>query len=119
MRRYILKIKENPLHTEAKYLSIYNPFSIVSRSKDEEALLKYADIAAHAVYQCANKSETNFSIPEPRYLKELSRRFGVDNKGKVLGTGIKCIHSLSDLQLDPEIETFLDQLRGAPQPAKA
>lgn len=118
MRRYILKIKENPLHTEARHLSIYNPFAIVSRSKEEEPLLKYADIASYSVYQCANKSEANFFIPEPRYLLELSKRFGVDESGKVLHTGIKCIHKLSDLRLDPEIETTLTQLRGTLPPRR-
>ena len=114
MRRYIGKIKDKPMHEDAKYLRVFNPFAIIVRDKSEEDLLKYADLAAHAVYQCANKSESNFGIPEPRYLEELSTKFGVDAEGKVLGTGIKCIHSLDELKLDADISKKLLALRATP-----
>lgn len=114
MRRYIGKIKDKPLHEDAKFLRVFNPFAIIARGKDEDPLLKYADIAAHSVYQCVNKTPTNFGIPEPRYLDELSRRFGADEKGNVLGTGIKCIHTLDDLQLDDEIKSRLLRMRASP-----
>lgn len=114
MRRYIGKIKDNPMHSDAKYLRLFNPFAISSRTKKQEDLLKYADLASYAVYQCANKSNSNFEIPEPRYLEELSSRFGVDKSGKVIGAGIKCIHSLSSLSLDHDISRRLAQLRGLP-----
>jgi len=116
LRRYVMKIKENPMHREANHLSIFDPSLIVSHSKGEEPLLKYADIASYSVYQCANKSKANYFIPEPRYLLELSKRFGADESGKVLNTGIKCIHKLSDLQLDPDIESVLTGLRADPPP---
>lgn len=114
MRRFIGKIKDNPLHEDAKYLQVFNPFAISAREKHEEELLKYADIAAHAVYQCANKSEANFGIPEPRYLEELAPKFGVDMSGKILGTGLKCIHSIEQLKLDMDVTRKLKALRAAP-----
>jgi len=94
MRRYIGKIKENQMHTEANYLKVFNPFAILEKPKDEEPLLKFADLAAYATYQLANKSKANFMITEPRYFEELAQRFGADENGKILNTGLKCIHSL-------------------------
>lgn len=114
LRRYIGKIKDNPLHEDARYLSIFNPFAIVARGKDEDPLLKYADIAAYSVYQCVNKAPTNYGIPEPRYLDELSKKFGADENGNILGAGIKCIHSLDQLMLDDEIKSQLLKMRARP-----
>jgi len=112
--RYILKIKENPHHQNAIYLQKFNPFGFVTRQKNEEALLKFADLAAYATYQCVNKIASNFLIPEPRYLMEISKRFGCDSKGSVLGTGIKCIHSLDALDADEDIKRLLSSLRATP-----
>jgi hypothetical protein len=65
--RYIGKIKETPFHENAVYLQRFNPFAFVTREKSQEPLLKYADLASYSVYQCVNKIESNFGIPEPRY----------------------------------------------------
>ncbi len=94
LRRYIGKIKDNPINERAKFLTCFNPFSFVERAKNEKDLLKYADLAAHSVFSCVNKTETNFSIPETRYLVELQSRFGADPNGRVLDYGLKCIHSI-------------------------
>jgi Protein of unknown function (DUF3800) len=115
--RYTQTIKDNPFHTHASYIKHFNPFAFVTRGKNEEPLLKFADLAAHSVYQCVNKIEKNFHITEPRYLDEISKRFGCDEKGTVLGTGIKCIHTLDDLKLDPEIHSFFQKLRATPRKA--
>lgn len=112
--RYIGKIKENPGHENALYLRHFNPFGFVTREKKEERLLKFADLASYSVYQCVNKTPSNFEIPEPRYLQELSSRFGCDGKGVILGTGIKCIHSLESLALDADIGRTLQSLRATP-----
>ena len=114
LRRYVVSIKETPHHKEAEYLRVCNPFAFFERGKDEEPLLKYADLAAHAAYQCANKSHTNFSIPETRYFSELSKRFGADQYGRIMGTGLKCIHSMADLKLDVDVETTLKSLKALP-----
>ncbi|WP_212525345.1 DUF3800 domain-containing protein [Actibacterium sp. MT2.3-13A] len=119
MRRYLSAIKEKPMHTDAKYLRVFNPFAITAKTKTEEPLLRYADLAAHAAYQCANKTKTNFNIPEPRYLEELANRFGADERGNVIGRGIKCIHSVEDLCLDADVARKLRSLKAMPmQPVK-
>lgn len=112
--RYIGKIKDTPLHENAAYLRKFNPFGFVTREKKEESLLKFADLASYSVYQCVNKIEANFKIPEPRYLLEISQRFGCDIKGLVLGTGIKCIHELDSLLLDEDINRMFRSLRATP-----
>lgn len=116
MIRYVGKVKDNPLDPEARYLENINPYAIVSRSKSEEDLLRVADLVSHALYCCVNKTPDNFGITETRYLRELAKRFAVDDKGKVLGTGIKPIHSLVDLNLDSDVNETLRQLRAAPRP---
>lgn len=115
LRRYITKIKGNPQHTEAQNLQCFNPFGFVERSKEEEVLLKYADLAAHAVYQCVNKTPKNYLIPEPRYISELQSRFGADEDGKVLGVGLKCIHSIESIGLDSDVKQRIERLRAKPR----
>jgi len=115
LMRYHQKIKDNPYHTEAKHISLFNPMAFVTRSKPEEPLLKFADLAAHAVYQCVNKIEKNFFITEPRYYEELSSKFACDDKGIILGSGIKCIHSLDDIKLDPEVRAKFERTRATPR----
>ena len=114
LRRYLGKIKDTPFHTEAKGLAAINPFGVINKKKNEEFLLKIADVVSHAVYQCVNKTPKNYHIPEPRYLRELGGNFACDHRGSVLGTGIKCIHELSDLKLDGDIERVLSSLRAFP-----
>ncbi len=114
MRRYIGKIKDNPMHSDAKYLRVFNPFAITTRTKEEEPLLRYADLASFAVYQCANKTPKNYNIPEPRYFSELSMRFGADENGNVLGHGVKAIHNLEQLKLDKNVELILRTAKARP-----
>ncbi len=114
MRRYIGKIKDSPMHSDAKYLRMVNPFAITTRSKEEDSLLRYADLASYAVYQCANKTPKNFYIPEPRYFVELSKKFGADQSGKILGNVIKTIHTLEQLNLDTDIESLFRSIKAAP-----
>ena len=112
MLRYLSRLKENPLYPQSKSFSILNPFSIVTRRKGEEDLLEIADFVSHAVYQCANKTANNFYIPEPRYFCEIASRFGVDQKGTVLGSGLKCIHNLRELELDKDIQEIFKRAKG-------
>lgn len=114
MRRFMQKIKQTPMHPDANYIGIFNPFGFVSKSKAEEPLLVFADLVSHSVYQCVNKTEKNFSIPEPRYFNELSKRFGADERGVILGNGIKCIHNLESLKLDTEIASIWSLARALP-----
>lgn len=114
LRRYIGKIKDTPHHTRAQNLRCFNPFGFVERAKNEEFLLKFADLTAYSVFRCVNKTPKNFDIPEPRYLTELQRVFGADQAGKVLGHGIKCIHSIEDMKLDDDIDRVWRGMRAAP-----
>jgi len=114
MRRYIGRIKDRPMHQNAKSLSIINPFAILTKTKAEEDLFIYPDIVAHALFQCANKTPSNYFIPEPRYLRELSSRFGANEKGEILGYGIKPIHTLPQLELAPFVEKELSLLKARP-----
>ena len=109
-------MKKNPLYPQSNSLYPINPFAITKRNKNQEDLLRYADLVSHALYCCVNKTPDNFGITEPRYLKELSSRFGTDQSGEVIGRGIKPIHSLNHLKLDTEIEEALQSMRAKPPP---
>lgn len=113
MIRCLDKVRANPHHRESRHLRVLNPCGITHRSKDEEPLLKIADLVAHSVYQCVNKSESNHFIPEYRYFEELSIRFGADDAGKVLGAGLKPIHSVEELELDKQILKAFTSARAA------
>jgi len=112
--RYLQKVKETPNHIKAQALSTLNPFGITTRRKGEDPILEVADLVAHAVFQCTNKSKANYMIPEDRYFRELESRFAGDDMGKVLDTGLKCIHTLKQLELDPGIEGLFNQARAKP-----
>lgn len=114
LRRYLSKVKDNPIYPQSKVLTHLNPFSITQKDKSEEDLLRFADFVSNALYSCVNLTPDNFSIPEPRYLKEISGRFGASASGEVLGTGIKCIHRLEDMKIKSEIREILLGLRAMP-----
>ncbi|MEM9900625.1 MAG: DUF3800 domain-containing protein [Pseudomonadota bacterium] len=114
MLRYLQRVKDNPLYGQSEALTLLNPFGIVRRRKGEEQLLEVADLVSHALYQLTNKTKSNYDIPEPRYFDELQSRFGCDKRGMILGTGIKCIHSLEQLELDEDIAMRIRAARAKP-----
>lgn len=114
MLRYFHRVKENPLYEQSKSLRLLNPFSITRKAKGDEDLLEIADFVSHAVYQLANKTSSNFRIPEFRYFQELSSRFAGDERCNVLGVGVKCIHSLEQLKLDADISAMLRSTKCRP-----
>lgn len=116
MIRYLSKVKETPLYAQSSSLEAINPFAITNKKKSEEPLLRLADMVSHALYCCVNKTPDNFQITESRYLRELSARFAADQRGRVVGAGIKPIHSLNELALDEEVEKELVGLRAMPRP---
>lgn len=111
MIRYLTKVKENPIYPQSKNLSVLNPYSIVTRKKGSEDMLEFADFVAHAVYQCTNRSQGNYGIPEPRYFSEMSSRFAGDKSGRALNVGLKCLHSVEQLQLEPEVQELFVNTR--------
>ncbi len=117
MIRYVAKVRERPIYSQSKSLSILNPSFITTRRKEEVDLLDIADFVSHAVYQCSNKSKSNYGIPEPRYFTEIVSRFASDARGNVLGVGLKCIHSLEQLELDSDIQALFAHAK-APIPPR-
>ncbi|MEM7059956.1 MAG: DUF3800 domain-containing protein [Pseudomonadota bacterium] len=114
MRRLISKCRETPIRRETRFLRRIEPYAIAAAPKSEKPMLQLADLSAHALYQCANKSNLNYEIPEPRYLRELqSRFFSEADTRKVVGYGIKAVHRLSEVKLDRDIQTLLTDLKGA------
>ncbi|WP_425041167.1 DUF3800 domain-containing protein [Primorskyibacter sp. S187A] len=108
MYRYLEKVKRNPLHPNSIALSKMNPFAISVMKKGEAPGLEVADFVAHAVFQCANASASNYGIPEPRYFREMVSRFAGDKSGRVLGVGVKCIHSINQVSLQLEVRKILE-----------
>lgn len=114
LRRYLEKIKENPLYPQSKALSRINPFGLIAKTKSEEDLLRIADFVAHGIYSCVNKTLDNFGHVETRYWQEMSSRFATDSSGRILGAGLKCIHSVKQVKLDAEVELMFKNARAAP-----
>lgn len=114
LRRYLGKLKENPIYSQSKYLARINPFALVPKAKDEEDLLRIADFVSHSIYSCVNKTLDNFGNVETRYWQEMSSRFAADESGRILGSGLKCIHSLKQVNLEREVEQMFKSARAAP-----
>lgn len=104
MRRYLLKVRDNPFYRQSKQLSVMNPFCISTLKKGKNEMMEVADFVAHSVFQCVNQSDSNFGIPEPRYFLELSSRFAGDKSGKPIGVGLKFIKGIEKMGLEPEVE---------------
>lgn len=118
MIRLLLKVKKNPIRRQSRSLRILNPFCISAIKKGRNEMLEIADFVAHAVYQCANVSETNFGIPEPRYFTELSSRFAGGRQHSPIGTGLKFVHDLADVGLEPAIEEMFKSVVVSPPAAR-
>ena len=114
MINYIRNVRDRPLYTQSHSLKILNPFAITTKKKGEDALLDYADFVSYALYQCVNKTPSNFYIPETRYFEELMPRFGCDRKGLVEGMGLKYIHNLNMLAVDPKVANLFKSARATP-----
>ncbi|WP_273146002.1 DUF3800 domain-containing protein [Oceanicaulis alexandrii] len=99
----IRRCQDSPLHESTKQLRNISADRIYSIEKNEHPALCIADLVAHALYKCVDKTERNFGIVEPRYLRELSPRFfGNPETAKALGAGLYCVHSVRDLELEDE-----------------
>jgi hypothetical protein len=112
--RFVSKVRANPIYEQSRALSILNPYAIRAVAKGKNEMLEIADFVAHAVFQSANRSRSNFNIPEPRYLQEIGACFAGDTNGRALGVGIKCIHSLEQLNLDRDVEEIFRTLKVRP-----
>lgn len=113
LRSLVSKCRENPIYEDTRFLSRIEPMSIYAAPKGKAPLLQLGDLAAHALFRCADKSKTNYDIPEPRYLHELHRKFFSNPEtGKIEGYGIKAVHELRDVKLDKDVHALIDSLSG-------
>lgn len=111
MRNLLRTCQTNPRHENTKKLQNIDTSKMVVKKKSEEPLLQLADLVAHALYKCVDKQDKNFGIPEPRYLRELAPRFfGHPETQAVVGAGLYCVHSTSDLKLDSEVEEVFNSM---------
>lgn len=103
--------QKNPMNPNSLHLRRIDICKITKLPKEEEPLLQIADLVAHALYRCVDKTEGNYSISEKRYLDELRTRFFHSEKdGKVDNFGIKSVHNVKQLQLDEDMCQFLTEL---------
>lgn len=111
LRSFIAKCQRKPIYPRTKLLKYVEPNNIIARSKSEEPLLQVADLVAHALYSCVDKTSGKYHVTEARYLMELKNKFYHDPvSGLVLGKGIKAIHSANSLKLDDETTAMLREL---------
>ena len=113
MRRYLLKVRDNPIYPQSRPLSVMNPFCISTLKKGSNEMMDVADFVAHSIFQCVNQSDGNFGIPEPRYFLELSSRFAGNKNGNPIGVGLKFIKGFDKMGLEPEIERAFRNARVA------
>lgn len=115
MRNLLYKCQNNPKHETTKKFKFIKVSNICVKKKDEEDLLQIADLVAHALYKCVDKTQRNHGIPEPRYLRELSPYFfGHPETQAVIGAGLYCVHAASSLKLDPDVREIFDSLLANP-----
>lgn len=111
LRRLIKKCQDTPRGVtnkqieQVKLLRNIDAENIIDVSKSEEPVLQIADLVAHALFKCVDKSDRDMKITEPRYLLELKQKFYYDSSTlKIFGTGIKAVHRIDQLGLDADIE---------------
>lgn len=113
LRNLLWACQDKPIHINTRLLRYIEVSNIVAVPKSDEPLLQMADLVAHSLFKCTDKSESQYNIPETRYLNELQGRFFCEQKSKqILNHGLKAVHSLSQLKLDHDVAHFIHGLRG-------
>lgn len=111
MKNLIRKCQANPGHQMTDYLNNIKVSNIVAKKKDEEPLLQVADLIAHSLYRCVDKCGKNLFTTEPRYIRELSTSFfGNPQTQLVPGAGLYLVHTIKDLELDPDVEQVINEM---------
>lgn len=109
---FVSQCQQKPVHPQTALLSHIDTSNIFTAAKTDVPLLCLGDLTAHALYQCVNKAQHNYSNPETRYAYELrSRFFASPQTNKILNWGIMPIHAIGDLQLDKDVHVFLRDLQ--------
>lgn len=115
--RNLLRIcQDNPIHKNTRLLQHIEVSNIITTPKSDDPLLQIADLVAHSLFKCTDKTERNYHIPETRYLNELRTRFYCERKTrKILSHGLMAVHSVRQLRLDGDVAHFLSGLTGSTQ----
>jgi len=113
LRSLIKECQKKPIRENTVLLRHISVSKITSASKEDESLLKIADLIAHSLFKAVDKTKGNFHIPETRYLNEIHKRFYHDAvTGQVVGHGLMAIHNLKQLQLDDDVHLLIEGLNG-------
>ncbi len=111
LRNLLRACQQNPSHPSVSLLRYIDVDRIQAVKKADDPLLQVADLVAHSLYRCVDKTNGNYRIAESRYLFEIRKKFHHDTKtGRIDGHGIKAVHSLKQLGLDDEMLSFLENL---------
>lgn len=99
---FVEAIQKRPIDFQASFLRRIDAFSIGRAKKADDPLFCLPDLGSHAMLSALRRTEAQFSVTEPRYLKELAPCFLADKVGRIFPRGIKPIHNIGDLEADPE-----------------
>jgi len=111
LKNFIYVCQRRPLNPRAKLLKFIDPNNVFSLPKNEQPLLQIADLVAHSLYKCVDKTEKSYFQTETRYLNELKSKFHFCSEtNQICGYGVKPVHRLSALGLDPDVHQFLETL---------
>ena len=103
-------IQKNPLDPRAISIRNIDRFSISTIKKTDDIVMAVSDFGANALFSAVRRDGRAFGLSETRYLHECRNVFLANKYGKLVGGGIKAIHSVSDLALAPESAAFLQTL---------
>lgn len=111
MRNFLQICQRNPRYKWTERLRNVEIGNISEKDKNEEPMLRLADLVAHALYKCVDKGNRTYGIVEPRYFRELGPRFFGDPLTKsVARAGLYCVHSTRALGLDDEVKECFDNM---------
>ncbi|MEP1611605.1 MAG: DUF3800 domain-containing protein [Roseobacter sp.] len=100
LRNFVRTIRKTPYDSRARFLERVDPLSIRAEGKKDEILLSLADLTAFSIYQSITETNSNFRLPEQRYLRELKDKFWKDpENGQVAEHGLKYITGLEKMRL--------------------
>jgi Protein of unknown function (DUF3800) len=104
---FIDNIQKNPHDTRSIAVRNIDRFSVSSIKKKDDKCMALSDVGANAIFCAVRRDKRSFGMSETRYLNELRHSFLADKTGKIFPSGIKPIHSISDLQLPEDTAQFL------------
>lgn len=107
---FVQEIQKNPLHKRAESMRRLNAFSISNAKKSADPCFALADMGANALFSAVRRDTRTFGLSETRYIHELSPIFLSDVMGRIVPSGIKPIHSVSDLALPDDTSAALRSL---------